>query len=900
MGGFSDVPEGVHKPAIDALAAMGVFEGTECAQGMFCPDDDMKRWTMGVWLVRILDDEEPAAASESSFADVDFEKWWLAHVERLAELEVTKGCKTEPLRFCPDQLVTRAQMATFLVRAFDLESAEPTAFTDTAGNTHKTNIDALAAARITAGCATGPLRYCPDGSMTRAQMATFLARALGLVELPTPIEKEPVAFPGAGVDVTAARADWSSGYFQAELYKLLLEELGYRVSDPAARELGPNHAYVAMARGEIDYWPNSWYPGHLAWHLAELPDGSLVEDHVTIVGEELIAGGLQGFLVTKSFADTYGVYTMDELNRNAAALAAFDATDPIPGNGVADIFGCPQDWTCDNIIENMIAFGGWDNIEQIMAGYDAMFAQALDNVNEGVPMVLYTWTPAPYITQLRPGDNVYWMGMEQILDDSNPANQDGGEVHSQRRADGSGGFASIGVDQCPSAADEPSGRCKIGWLAADILVTANNDFLAANPAAEALFEAVKLPVIDVSLANVAMGGGRSPTDLATQWIADNRDLADQWITAAIAAGPARALIPVEEPPRTEAAEEETVRRQDVDVVAGRANWSSGYFQGELYKLLLEELGYRVSDPAARELGPNNGYIAMARGEIDYWPNSWYPGHLAWLAGQLPDGSLVEDHLTIVGEEMIAGGLQGFLVNKSFADTYGVYTMDELNRNAAALAAFDATDPIPGNGVADIYGCPQDWTCDNIIENMIAFGGWDNIEQIMAGYDAMFAQALDNVNEGVPMVLYTWTPAAYITQVRPGDNVYWMGVEQILDDSNPANQQSGNQHTQRGADGSGGYASVGVDQCPSAADEPSGKCKIGWLAADILVTANSDFLAANPAAEALFEAVKLPVIDVSLANVAMGGGRSPTDLAAQWIADNRDLVDEWITAARAAA
>ena len=125
VGGFSDVPEGVHKPAIDALAAMGVFEGTECAQGMFCPGDEMKRWTMGVWLVRVLDEAEPLAVSESSFADVESDEWWLAHVERLAELEVTKGCKTEPLRFCPDQLVTRAQMATFLVRAFDLEAAEP-------------------------------------------------------------------------------------------------------------------------------------------------------------------------------------------------------------------------------------------------------------------------------------------------------------------------------------------------------------------------------------------------------------------------------------------------------------------------------------------------------------------------------------------------------------------------------------------------------------------------------------------------------------------------------------------------------------------------------------------------------------------------------------------------------
>ena len=648
---------GVHKPAIDALAAMGVFEGTECAEGMFCPGDEMKRWTMGVWLVRVLDEAEPPAVSGSSFADVDSDEWWLAHVERLAELEVTKGCKTEPLRFCPDRSVTRAQMATFLVRAFDLEAAEPAGFTDTAGNSHEANIDALAAARVTAGCSTDPLRFCPDKSVTRSQMATFLARALGLVEVPAPIEEEPVAFPGAGVSVTAGRANWSSGYFQAELYKQLLEELGYDVSDPAELELGPNNAYVAMAQGLMDYWPNSWYPGHLAWLAGQLPDGSLVEDHLTIVGEELIAGGVQGFLVTKSFADEYGVYTMDELNRNAAALAAFDATDPIPGNGVADIFGCPQDWTCDNIIENMIAFGGWGNIAQITASYHTMFAQALDNVDEGIPMVFYTWTPTVYITQLRPGDNVYWMGVDEILDDSNPANQEGGELHTQRIVDGTGGFASIGVDQCPSAADEPSGRCKIGWVAADILVTANNNFLAANPAAKALFESVKLSVIDVSLANVAQGEGASPTDLAAQWIADNRALVE-WLATARAAGPARTPVPDEGPAPDEGAEEETVRRTDVDVIAGRANWSSGYFQAELYKLLLEELGYRVSDPAELELGPNNAYVAMAQGLMDYWPNSWYPGHLAWLAGQLPDGSLVGDHLTIVGEEMPLAACRG--------------------------------------------------------------------------------------------------------------------------------------------------------------------------------------------------------------------------------------------------
>ena len=49
------------------------------------------------------------------------------------------------------------------------------------GDTHEANIDALAAAGVTKGCKTDPLRYCPDQAVTRAQMATFLVRALDLV-----------------------------------------------------------------------------------------------------------------------------------------------------------------------------------------------------------------------------------------------------------------------------------------------------------------------------------------------------------------------------------------------------------------------------------------------------------------------------------------------------------------------------------------------------------------------------------------------------------------------------------------------------------------------------------------------------------------------------------------------
>ena len=180
-GGFSDVSAGeTHEAAIAALADLGVFTDTECGDGLFCPDDPVTRWVMAVWLIRVLG-YEVTTAGTSRFGDVDASEWWSPYTEELADRDITAGCDTGPLRYCPDQPVPRAQMATFLVLAFGLGSAPPAGFTDTEGNTHQTNIDALAAARITAGCKTDPptpLRYCPDDPVTRAQMATFLHRAL--------------------------------------------------------------------------------------------------------------------------------------------------------------------------------------------------------------------------------------------------------------------------------------------------------------------------------------------------------------------------------------------------------------------------------------------------------------------------------------------------------------------------------------------------------------------------------------------------------------------------------------------------------------------------------------------------------------------------------------------------
>ena len=54
QGGFSDLDEaGPHRAGIEGLAELGVLEGTECAAGEFCPTDELQRWVMAVWLVRV-------------------------------------------------------------------------------------------------------------------------------------------------------------------------------------------------------------------------------------------------------------------------------------------------------------------------------------------------------------------------------------------------------------------------------------------------------------------------------------------------------------------------------------------------------------------------------------------------------------------------------------------------------------------------------------------------------------------------------------------------------------------------------------------------------------------------------------------------------------------------------
>ncbi len=170
-GGFDDVPPGAKFASdIAYIYNEGITVGCSDSPPLFCPTGRVTRGQMATFLTRAID---LPPTSTDYFTD-DETNLHEGTINRLRRAEITFGCTATT--FCPDGLVTRGQMASFLVRSFDLPATSRDYFTDDESNKHEANINRLRAAGITFGC--GPTTYCPNGLVTRGQMAAFLHRAL--------------------------------------------------------------------------------------------------------------------------------------------------------------------------------------------------------------------------------------------------------------------------------------------------------------------------------------------------------------------------------------------------------------------------------------------------------------------------------------------------------------------------------------------------------------------------------------------------------------------------------------------------------------------------------------------------------------------------------------------------
>jgi glycine betaine/proline transport system substrate-binding protein len=311
---------------------------------------------------------------------------------------------------------------------------------------------------------------------------------------------------GPSGELTMARANWDTGFFQAEIYFQLLEELGYTVEHPENNEMGAEVFYQAVNKREIDFWVNGWFPLHDKF-LADAPNAERV-------GNQVEAGAFQGYLADKATVEEHDIQTIEEIDDDPELAELFD----FEGDGNADLVGCPPGWGCHESINEHFDGELGDNMNHVDAEYAVMMSDTIARFERDEPVLYYTWTPNWTVAELAPGEDVVWLESTTHPDGQDPVD---GEV------------VPGGPDACTN---DP---CEIGWAANDINVVANSDFLEEEPVAKALFEEVELTVGEISEQNAKMEEGEDTSDdiqrHAETWIEENRDTVDEWLDAALSA-----------------------------------------------------------------------------------------------------------------------------------------------------------------------------------------------------------------------------------------------------------------------------------------------------------------------------------------------------------------------------
>ncbi|MEL7332464.1 MAG: glycine betaine/L-proline ABC transporter substrate-binding protein ProX, partial [Cyanobacteria bacterium J06560_2] len=190
-----------------------------------------------------------------------------------------------------------------------------------------------------------------------------------------------------------------------------------------------------------------------------------------------------------------------------------------------------------------------------------------------------------------------------------------------------------------------------------------------------------------------------------------------------------------------------------------------------------------------------------------------------------------------------------------------------------IAALFDTD---GNGKANLVGCVSGWGCRDVIEHHLdAYELRDTVEHDNGNYFALIEQVIDSHKAGEPILYYTWTPMWLSNILTPGDQVAWLEVP---------------------------FTSLPPSYATDTSTTVDGQ-NLGFAVNQIEILANQAFLASNPKARKLFEAIEIPIEAINLQNQKMRAGQNtPANVrthAEEWISDNQALFDGWVAAANSA-
>ena len=170
---FADTASASYGEAVELLAEEGVVQG--CNDQEFCPSRPLSRGQLASVLVSALE----LPVSENDHFDDDDGTVHEESINAVAEAGITSGCTDA--NFCPDDLVSRAQIASMLVRAFDPPGTADRFFDDVSGM-HQPAVARLAAVGVAAGCGESLTSFCPEEPVLRWHAAVYVARFLGLAD----------------------------------------------------------------------------------------------------------------------------------------------------------------------------------------------------------------------------------------------------------------------------------------------------------------------------------------------------------------------------------------------------------------------------------------------------------------------------------------------------------------------------------------------------------------------------------------------------------------------------------------------------------------------------------------------------------------------------------------------
>jgi len=159
--------------AIDWAFTAGITDNCPILGDLTCPELAVTRDEMARFLWRFQGSPlAAAAAAAAAFDDVPTDVSYGPALDWLVEADITLGCTTTS--YCPTGAVTRAEMAAFLWRLEGSpEGSVPARFDDIPNNFFAgPAVDWLLASSTTTGCTT--ISYCPQDLVTRAEMFTFL------------------------------------------------------------------------------------------------------------------------------------------------------------------------------------------------------------------------------------------------------------------------------------------------------------------------------------------------------------------------------------------------------------------------------------------------------------------------------------------------------------------------------------------------------------------------------------------------------------------------------------------------------------------------------------------------------------------------------------------------------